>query len=87
MEDNAWDTQKIPQAHSIGVNAVSWAPAVSPGSLLNSAAPTAPPVKRLVSGGCDNLVKTWKYVKMIVSLLLWLTRRLLYYHKVSTDHV
>jgi len=43
------------------VNSVSWAPAVSTGSLLNSNAPTAPPVKRIVSGGCDNLVKTWKF--------------------------
>jgi len=59
--DNSWETQKIPQAHSIGVNAVSWAPAVSTGSLLNSSAPSAPPVKRLVTGGCDNLVKIWRY--------------------------
>jgi protein transport protein SEC13 len=59
--DNTWDVQKINQAHAIGVNAVSWAPAVSPGSLISSSAPTAPPVKRLVSGGCDNLIKIWRF--------------------------
>jgi protein transport protein SEC13 len=58
--DNSWDVQRIPNAHAIGVNAVSWAPAVSAGSLVSSSAPTAPPVKRLVSGGCDNLVKIWR---------------------------
>jgi len=62
--DNNWDVQKIPQAHSIGVNCVSWAPAVIPGSLLNSAnanQTTPTPQKTLVSGGCDNLVKIWKF--------------------------
>jgi len=59
--DNTWDVQRIAQAHSIGVNAVSWAPAVSPGSLINTSAPTAPPVKRIVSGGCDNLIKIWRF--------------------------
>ena len=30
------------EAHAIGVNAVSWAPAVIPGSLLSPSPPTAP---------------------------------------------
>jgi len=58
--ENNWEAQKIVQAHAIGVNSVSWAPAVSPGSLVSSSAPVAPPSKRLVSGGCDNLVKIWR---------------------------
>jgi len=58
--DNIWEPLKIPQAHAIGVNAVSWSPAVSPGSLITSTqAPV--PTKRLVSGGCDNLVKIWRF--------------------------
>lgn len=58
--ESNWEVQKIVQAHAIGVNAVSWAPAVSPGSLISSSAPNTPPTKRLVSGGCDNLVKIWR---------------------------
>lgn len=51
-----WEPTKFP-AHKIGVNAVSWAPAFAPslGSIPSN------PVKRLVSGGCDHLVKIWKY--------------------------
>ena len=44
-ETNAWETEKIANAHYIGCNAVSWSPDVSK--------------KRLVSGGCDNLIKIW----------------------------
>jgi len=36
------------QAHKFGVNAVSWSPVTSP-------------IKRLVSGGCDNSVKIWRF--------------------------
>ncbi|XP_020603370.1 protein SEC13 homolog [Orbicella faveolata] len=32
--DGTWETKKINNAHTIGCNAVSWAPSVSPGSLL-----------------------------------------------------
>jgi len=59
-KDDKWETQKIPRAHQIGCNAVSWAPAISAGSLVNSNGMSNMPVKRLVSGGCDNLVKIWK---------------------------
>eukprot|EP01119_Soliformovum_irregulare_P008444 TRINITY_DN21560_c0_g1_i1.p1 TRINITY_DN21560_c0_g1~~TRINITY_DN21560_c0_g1_i1.p1 ORF type:complete len:308 (-),score=56.73 TRINITY_DN21560_c0_g1_i1:37-960(-) len=55
-----WDNEKIPQAHQIGVNSVSWAPAIAPGSIVSGSA-SQTPVKRLVSGGCDNLVKIWRY--------------------------
>merc|ERR1711954_452480 len=46
--NNTWESEKINNAHTIGCNAVSWAP--SPGST----------VKRFVSGGCDSLVKIWR---------------------------
>lgn len=57
--DGTYEAKKINNAHSIGCNAVSWAPAVAPGALLD---PTGrpQPVKRIVSGGCDNLVKIWR---------------------------
>ncbi len=45
----------------IGCNAVSWAPAVVPGSLIEQPTGHKPNyTKRFVSGGCDNLVKLWK---------------------------
>lgn len=56
---DTWETQKITNAHTIGCNAVSWCPAIEQacdtGSMQRSA-----PVKRLASGGCDNLVKIWR---------------------------
>lgn len=51
-----WEHVKF-HAHSIGVNSVSWAPAFHPSV---GSAPSNP-VKKLVSGGCDNLVKIWKF--------------------------
>jgi len=53
-ETGLWETKKILNAHTIGCNAVSWCPM---GSLLPSG---SFPVKRLVSGGCDNLIKIWQ---------------------------
>jgi len=45
----AWQTEKIANAHTIGCNAVSWAPyAASAG------------IRRFASGGCDSLVKIWR---------------------------
>eukprot|EP01116_Phalansterium_solitarium_P003763 TRINITY_DN1458_c0_g1_i1.p1 TRINITY_DN1458_c0_g1~~TRINITY_DN1458_c0_g1_i1.p1 ORF type:complete len:211 (+),score=3.83 TRINITY_DN1458_c0_g1_i1:380-1012(+) len=58
--DGGWDV-KVWNAHAVGVNSVSWAPAVLPGSLIGAAAPPSAPVRRLVSGGCDNLVKIWSF--------------------------
>lgn len=49
----AWESDKIPSAHTIGCNAVSWAPVTS-GSGSGSA-------RRFVSGGCDSLVKVWRH--------------------------
>ncbi|RWS05287.1 protein SEC13-like protein [Dinothrombium tinctorium] len=64
--DNVWTTKKIPNAHSIGVNAVSWAPAIMPASSLfysENSGNKPPLVRRFVTGGCDNLVKIWKYIQ------------------------
>ncbi|KAF5346203.1 hypothetical protein D9756_011131 [Leucocoprinus leucothites] len=68
--DGQWDAD-IFNGHAIGCNAVSWSPAVLPGSLISPqqspAAPGQPPstqapsVKRFASAGCDNLVKIWGY--------------------------
>lgn len=51
---NEWTAVKF-AAHQVGVNAVSWAPGVSSGALLQPGAPS--PVPCLASGGCDCLVK------------------------------
>ncbi|KAJ3410569.1 GTPase-activating protein S13 [Chytridiales sp. JEL 0842] len=60
-EDGTWDVVSF-NAHSIGVNAVSWAPATIPGSLITTSGSAAAPVllKRFASGGCDNMVKIWR---------------------------
>lgn len=59
--DGTWDAKKINNAHTIGCNAVSWAPAVAPNSALEKAGSQRQQVvKRFVTGGCDNLVKIWK---------------------------
>ena len=68
-DDGQWGAD-IFNGHAIGCNAVSWAPATQPGSLItpqqNNAVPGQPPtpaqtIKRFVSAGCDNLVKIWGY--------------------------
>ena len=59
--DGIWDSKKIPNAHGIGCNAVSWAPPLPPGSSLFQDSSSKQLVKRFVSGGCDNYVKIWKY--------------------------
>jgi len=46
--------------HESSVNSIAWAPAT--GSMTSSSASaSAAAVKRIVSGGCDNLVKIWRY--------------------------
>lgn len=51
-----WDVKKIPGAHAIGVNSVSWCPAISAELNLDPLSNKEAP-KRIVSGGCDNLIK------------------------------
>ncbi|KAJ1550352.1 GTPase-activating protein S13, partial [Nowakowskiella sp. JEL0078] len=59
LEDGSWDEQSF-NAHTIGCNAVSWAPATTPGSLIQANGGGLSSVKRFASGGCDNLVKIWR---------------------------
>lgn len=56
---DTWDSQKIQSAHSIGCNAVSWCPIVEP-SFDAVSNQRGGPVKRIATGGCDNLVKIWR---------------------------
>jgi protein transport protein SEC13 len=72
--DGTWGAD-IFDGHATGCNAVSWAPAVVPGSLITPTQFTQPPgggqqpppaapqntIKRFASAGCDNLVKIWGY--------------------------
>ncbi|EKM74713.1 hypothetical protein AGABI1DRAFT_116784 [Agaricus bisporus var. burnettii JB137-S8] len=66
--DGQWDADMF-NGHAIGCNAVSWAPAVLPGSLITPQqtqqgqppSTQIPTVKRFASAGCDNLVKIWGY--------------------------
>lgn len=60
LDDGSWETFVI-DAHGIGCNAVNWAPTAIPGSLIN-ANPNGGNVnfvKKIVSAGCDNLIKIW----------------------------
>lgn len=57
-ETDSWDSKKVSNAHTVGCNAVSWCPANGSETVFDNSQPTT--VKRLVSGGCDNLVKIWK---------------------------
>lgn len=58
-ETNSWDAKKIQNAHTIGCNAVSWCPAITPEPAFENNQPHVVQ-KRIVSGGCDNLVKIWR---------------------------
>lgn len=59
FDEGSWE-HTIFQAHGLGVNAVSWAPAAAPGSLVSSK-PEAGGRRRFVTGGSDNLVKIWDW--------------------------
>ena len=62
FKDANWNHTTFP-AHPLGVNSVSWAPALAPGALFSpppSSAATSPQ-RRLASGGSDNLVKLWDW--------------------------
>jgi protein transport protein SEC13 len=61
LEDGQWDSQ-IFVAHQIGCNTVSWYPSVTPMSLLSAGSPKPTmPIKKLATGGCDNLIKIWVF--------------------------
>ncbi|GJQ09921.1 hypothetical protein GpartN1_g1712.t1 [Galdieria partita] len=64
-EDGSWEEKLLSESadssvpsHNLGANTVSWAPAVQPGALFSHERST-PPLKRLASGGCDNVIKIW----------------------------
>jgi protein transport protein SEC13 len=59
-DDGSWDTKAF-TAHGMGVNAVSWAPALTPGSLVATQGAAAGNVRKLATGGCDNLVRIWTF--------------------------
>lgn len=60
-KSGAWDS-KIFLAHSMGVNAVSWAPSLLPGQLEKAAGAQPPtPTRRFATGGSDCLVRLWEY--------------------------
>ena len=61
-DDGQWGADVF-EAHAIGCNAVSWAPAARAGSLLahNAGGRRPAPVKRFASAGCDNIVKIWGF--------------------------
>lgn len=63
-ESGTWEKEKF-RAHSIGVNAVSWAPAVLPvAPAAAGGAQVAPALtKRLASAGSDNLVRIWRFLE------------------------
>ncbi|AOW07895.1 protein transport protein SEC13 [Yarrowia lipolytica] len=48
-------------AHDVGANSASWAPPAVSGSLIQPINGKASNNIRIVTGGCDNLVKIWKY--------------------------
>ena len=57
-----WDHVKFP-AHKGGVNSISWAPCSYMGSLCcepTSADSSRALKKRIVTAGCDNLIKIWE---------------------------
>ncbi|KAK7696505.1 GTPase-activating protein S13 [Cerrena zonata] len=67
--DGQWGAD-IFTGHAIGCNAVSWAPAIQPGSLIapqptetlpGQHPSTVQTVRRFASAGCDNLVKIWGF--------------------------
>ena len=62
FRDNQWGHTMF-QAHGVGVNAVSWAPAGVPGAMLrkDGGAGSGGPVRRFATGGSDNAVKIWEW--------------------------
>jgi protein transport protein SEC13 len=60
-DDGKPDSITFP-AHSVGVNSASWAPPVVSGSLVQTTMQgSSQEIRRFVSGGCDNLIKIWRY--------------------------
>lgn len=63
MQEHSITTGSLLQ---IGCNAVSWSPAVVPGSLIDQPSGQKPNyIKKFASGGCDNLIKLWRSVSCV----------------------
>lgn len=61
FREGNWSSKIFP-AHGQGVNAVSWAPAVTPGSLVRRDAGGEGAVQRkFVTGGSDNKLRIWAF--------------------------
>lgn len=60
--DGNWQARKIEQAHPTGCTSVSWAPAfpIDEQSGQSQQPTSTLAAKRIVSGGCDNVVKIWR---------------------------
>ncbi|CAN8025488.1 unnamed protein product [Ixodes persulcatus] len=61
--DGVWEAKKINNAHTIGCNAVSWAPAIVSAEGGESGSSFQGMTKQFATGGCDNLVKIWRYLE------------------------
>ena len=73
VEEGIWDVKEWP-AHQIGCNAVAWCPSPKPESLIVANSTTtaeemipAFAEMRLATGGCDNLVKIWRYSPLSIA--------------------
>ncbi len=66
FKDDGSISSKVFSAHAFGVNAAAWAPpSITGGSIIQTQGNglvnnTASEPRRIVTGGCDNLVKIWK---------------------------
>ncbi|CEP23999.1 unnamed protein product [Cyberlindnera jadinii] len=68
-EDGTTASTVVDNAHAIGVNSATWAPPVAASSAVDTT-DKQQHERRFVSGGCDNLVKIWKYSPETKSYLL-----------------
>lgn len=67
LPDGTWDERRVSESrdggahtHPLGANSVAWAPAITPGGLWMPER-AAPPAMRIVTGGCDERVKVWRF--------------------------
>lgn len=62
FENNTWNHVILAGAHALGVNSVSWAPALKAGSLVSvSGGADKGALRRFVSGGSDCKIKIWDW--------------------------
>ncbi|GMM37744.1 GTPase-activating protein [Saccharomycopsis crataegensis] len=63
VKENGTTHNVVFPAHEAGVNSASWAPVSTNKTGTTITSPTEPsePLKRFVTGGCDNLVKVWNW--------------------------